>query len=423
MVIYNKILKKICFIFFANFTLASAIASLECFDDHIMKQCRIAEQGNVQAQNQLGVMYAYGLGVPKDEIQALKWFLRAAAQNDIQAECNIGILCINLNSKIGSYADAAQWFTKAANHGSITAENYLGMMYMNGLGYTKNYIKAFQWYRKAALRGHAEAQNNLANMFACGLGISQNEASAVKWYRKALKRGYSNALENINSLVNLSTIRTTPTMINSLSLSNHNESIDNFKRTIQRIKLDFYADTQPFRSDFFNEEDYYLIDSVLTDLINAVSFLKDESFLKKGCLISTDTNHQHFCLKQGEQFSNRCIIVLKLFEDDQLFMSIGKKNVQKSLNFQQTLFNLKSKDLQQTIDSYINIRNCIEEQLKNEFFKNSISFEFTLNIKNQIEDNKNKIKFYESLKGLYGKIKELIMIDTIFRNNFIEQIY
>ncbi len=40
----------------------------------------VAQQGDIQAQIDLGMMYADGRGVPKDYDQAHKWFSLAAAQ-------------------------------------------------------------------------------------------------------------------------------------------------------------------------------------------------------------------------------------------------------------------------------------------------------------------------------------------------------
>ena len=34
----------------------------------------------------LGMMYANGLGVPKDEVEALKWYRKAAAQGNVRAQ-------------------------------------------------------------------------------------------------------------------------------------------------------------------------------------------------------------------------------------------------------------------------------------------------------------------------------------------------
>ena len=44
-----------------------------------------AEQGTAIAQNNLGVMYANGLGVPQDDVTAYMWFNLAAATGDEDA--------------------------------------------------------------------------------------------------------------------------------------------------------------------------------------------------------------------------------------------------------------------------------------------------------------------------------------------------
>ena len=44
------------------------------------KQLKAAEQGNANAQYNLGVMYANGDGVTKDAVKAVEWYQKAAAQ-------------------------------------------------------------------------------------------------------------------------------------------------------------------------------------------------------------------------------------------------------------------------------------------------------------------------------------------------------
>jgi len=48
-----------------------------------------AEQGNVDAQNNLGVMYYSGEGVPRDTAKAAEWFKKAAAQGNADAQANL----------------------------------------------------------------------------------------------------------------------------------------------------------------------------------------------------------------------------------------------------------------------------------------------------------------------------------------------
>lgn len=47
--------------------------------------CTAATQGHVEAQYQLGWLYANGRGLPRDDVQAAAWFSQAAAQNDPHA--------------------------------------------------------------------------------------------------------------------------------------------------------------------------------------------------------------------------------------------------------------------------------------------------------------------------------------------------
>jgi len=43
---------------------------------------KLAQQGNTEAQFNLGHMYEYGHGVPKNEAEAMNWFRLAAEQGD-----------------------------------------------------------------------------------------------------------------------------------------------------------------------------------------------------------------------------------------------------------------------------------------------------------------------------------------------------
>jgi TPR repeat protein len=50
----------------------------------------LAAQGNAQAQNALGGMYARGQGVPFDDKEALRLYRLAAAQGNADAQDNLG---------------------------------------------------------------------------------------------------------------------------------------------------------------------------------------------------------------------------------------------------------------------------------------------------------------------------------------------
>src|SRR5260221_9625207 len=53
---------------------------------------RLADKGNSYAQNKVGAIYEYGLGVPQDYAQAMTWYRKAADQGFVRAEVNLGNL-------------------------------------------------------------------------------------------------------------------------------------------------------------------------------------------------------------------------------------------------------------------------------------------------------------------------------------------
>ncbi|MDR3269651.1 MAG: hypothetical protein LBT83_11380 [Tannerella sp.] len=130
-------------------------------------QLRIqAEQGNAKAQNNLGFLYEMGQDVPQDDIEAVKWYLKAATQGNATAQYNLanhyawgrGVLCSN--------EEAAKWYLEAANKGVLNAMNNLGSMYAIGRGVEKNESEAVKWFRKAAGQGDETALHKLQKIDA-----------------------------------------------------------------------------------------------------------------------------------------------------------------------------------------------------------------------------------------------------------------
>mgnify|MGYP003639806128 FL=1 len=52
---------------------------------------KLAEQGDAEAQNNLGVMYNYGNGVPENYEAAVMWYTKAAEQGYDKAQYNLGL--------------------------------------------------------------------------------------------------------------------------------------------------------------------------------------------------------------------------------------------------------------------------------------------------------------------------------------------
>ena len=132
----------------------------------------LAEQGSARAQDNLGVMYESGLGVPKSYAEALKWYRRAAEQGNRDAQNNLGVMYEHGHGVPRDPAVAVQWYRKAAAQGDTNAQHNLGNAYQSGLGVAQDHAEAVAWYRKAAEARHPMAQANLGVMYEHGHGVA-----------------------------------------------------------------------------------------------------------------------------------------------------------------------------------------------------------------------------------------------------------
>ena len=126
-------------------------------DEALQSIRKAAEQGNADAQNDLGVCYETGDGMGRDQ------------------------------------AEAAKWYRKAAEQGNAKAQRNLGVCYEYGRGVGEDPKEAVNWYRKAAEQGNADAQKSLARCYAMGLGVARNRAESLKWGQKAAEQGDTSA--------------------------------------------------------------------------------------------------------------------------------------------------------------------------------------------------------------------------------------
>ena len=147
----------------------------------------LAEQGNMKAQHNLGVMYHKGQGVPVDYAKAMKWYLKAAEQGFDDAQYNIGIMYDDGNGVKQDYVEAVRWYRKAAEQGDIQAQNNLGYMYYHGHGVQQDYVEAYKWANLAAINGHTNAAESI-NIIAKKMTpeqISNAKRQAQEWMDKS----------------------------------------------------------------------------------------------------------------------------------------------------------------------------------------------------------------------------------------------
>ncbi|MBL1274952.1 MAG: sel1 repeat family protein [Ectothiorhodospiraceae bacterium] len=153
----------------------------------------LANQGNPDAKNLLGMMYELGRGVPQNLSKSISYYREAAEQGNPYAQYN---LAVSFDAGTGvpqNYREAVRWFTKSAEQGISSAQYDLGVMLEQGRGTPKNFIKAADWYQKAANQGHMQAQNNLAWLYESGKGVTQNLIAAYALFDAAAAQGLETA--------------------------------------------------------------------------------------------------------------------------------------------------------------------------------------------------------------------------------------
>jgi uncharacterized protein len=146
-----------------------------------------AEAGLADAQFDLGVLYAHGLGVHQDLGEAERWYRRSAEQGYPDAEFALGeMYSRGWSAGARDQADAMRWLQLDSETSMPTGDwdslaNY---------GLPKDQKQAAYWYRRAAEQGLAEAQYSLGRLYATGKGVPRDEEQATMWVRAAASQGF-----------------------------------------------------------------------------------------------------------------------------------------------------------------------------------------------------------------------------------------
>ncbi len=122
----------------------------------------LADKGHPIALKNLGAMHENGQGVPKNQDEAAKWYLRSAEK------------------------------------GFHEAQFIMGIRYENGIGVSRDDKEAIKWYLLAAAQDHAKAMNNVGVMYGDGRGAAKDIVTAYMWFSLAHQRGFTPAKRGLN---------------------------------------------------------------------------------------------------------------------------------------------------------------------------------------------------------------------------------
>jgi hypothetical protein len=87
----------------------------------------------------------------------LEILIKSANQGDVEAQYNLGLMYENGQGVLQDYKEAIKWYKKSAEQGDKHAQSNLGRMYRYGWGVSRDYKETVRWYRLATEQGLAKA--------------------------------------------------------------------------------------------------------------------------------------------------------------------------------------------------------------------------------------------------------------------------
>ena len=189
------------------------IAKVKLYSFYSKELEKLAKEGDVQAQYEVGEDYYIGdRDLNPNVAEAATWFFKASTQGHAQAkeklysyyskeletlaekglvDAQVAVgnhyLCANRVKK--STADAAKWYNRAAFQGNETAKAQLFSFYNDEL-------------KAHAENGYADAQYALGQCYQYAYEVNHSYSEAMKWYLKASSQGHKAANEALYEFFN-----------------------------------------------------------------------------------------------------------------------------------------------------------------------------------------------------------------------------
>jgi TPR repeat protein len=137
-----------------------------------------------QASERLGYLYSAGLGVPTNDQQATRWFLRAAEMGSAYAQRSLAYRYKDGQGVLKDLGLAATWFRRAAEQGDVESQYMFGIALYIGMGVPEDYVHAHMWFNLAAASGNTEAavgRDGVAK-YMSPEQIGEAQALAANWH-------------------------------------------------------------------------------------------------------------------------------------------------------------------------------------------------------------------------------------------------
>ena len=157
----------------------------------------------------VGLALFIGWWIPNSEVATLsapsetsyKQVAVRAAQGDADAELLMGLRYADGGGVVKNEKEAARWFERAARRGQAEAQYRYGLALLEGRGVVQDYKAAFHWIEQPAKRGYSAAQYALGELYRYGTGTPVDKAQAYLWFNLAASQGVEKAAKARDSLV------------------------------------------------------------------------------------------------------------------------------------------------------------------------------------------------------------------------------
>lgn len=180
-------------------------------------QVRSSDTIGALANYNLGVLWAQGWGVPRDDKEAANYFQRAARAHDGWAIVLLGqwhwagrAVPADRERAAALWREAAErlvtdgdanplrlhpspppfdvsvpltWYRQQADAGELWAMTWLGQLARAGQWLPQDSKVAMDWFAKAGNAGDPAAQHHMSRMYRGGRGVPKDQAEAMRWDR------------------------------------------------------------------------------------------------------------------------------------------------------------------------------------------------------------------------------------------------
>ncbi len=160
-----------------------------------------AEKENLMAKLNLAESYRNGFGVEKNYSKAMELYKEAFEEGYSDAMVFCGDICLDsIPDNETRYKAAMEYYQKAIFRRSPLAYLRMGELHKDGLGVEKDLNKAWEYYQKSLSSQQAEFLTEVGILYAKGIVVLPDRTKALEYLRKAAVKGSSKAMLELSEL-------------------------------------------------------------------------------------------------------------------------------------------------------------------------------------------------------------------------------